>query len=344
MSDVKKKLSVKQKILVAVFGFLSLILFVLGGLIAFLRLSVIDYYIASERTFRIPDIGKGIVPQGFDYDKKNDYFLVSGYMKDNSPARLYLVDRKTGENLKYVTLLDNDGNDYTGHFGGVALYNNLIYVAHETSILVYSYKDILSAKSQDKIKQRGEINTKISDTDYVTNSFVSVYGNKLIAGEFCDEPKYITLDTHKITTPSGDKNEAIMLEYDLHPQYPLGTNGIPRRAYSITGKVQGTCFTNDKIYLSTSYGMSFSHIKEYDINSLTKTGDGVFLGLPVPIYSLDSSSMTYDYEIAPMSEEIIMLDDELYTMCESASTKYIFGNLTASQWCYKTDLEKMRKQ
>lgn len=342
MGDTKEKKSTASKVLIVVLSLIGVVVLTLGGLVAYLRLSVIDYYIASEKAFRIPDINKGIVPQGFEYDKENDYFLVSGYMKDHSPARLYLVDRKTGENLKYVTLLDKEGKDYTGHFGGVALYNDLIFVAHDTSILVYSYTDILAAKSQDKISQRGAISTKVSDEDYVQNSFVSIYGNKLIAGEFCDEPKYKTLPSHKITTAAGDQNTGLMLEYDLYSHYPLGTDGIPRKAYSITGKVQGACFTGDKIYLSTSYGMTFSHIKEYDVSRLVREDDGIFLNTPVPVYALDSASLSFDYEIAPMSEEIVMLDGLLYTMCESASTKYIFGNLTASQWCYKTDLAQMR--
>jgi hypothetical protein len=67
-----------------------------------------------------------------------------------------------------------------------------------------------------------------------------------------------------------------------------------------------------------------------------------FLGKDVPVYALDSASLVKDSKIAPMSEEIVIIDNQLYVMCESASTKYIFGNFLGAKWCYKTDLSKMR--
>ena len=52
----------------------------------------------------------------------------------------------------------------------------------------------------------------------------------------------------------------------------------------------------------------------------------------------DSASQKSAKKIAPMSEEIIIVDGKLYTMCESASNKYIFGKFTSSDHCYATDL------
>ena len=37
-------------------------------------------------------------------------------------------------------------------------------------------------------------------------------------------------------------------------------------------------------------------------------------------------------------------DGKLLTMCESATRKYYFGLLTGGQWCYATDLSKMKPQ
>ena len=33
-------------------------------------------------------------------------------------------------------------------------------------------------------------------------------------------------------------------------------------------------------------------------------------------------------------------DGKLYTMCESATNKYIFGKFTSAKYCYATDLSK----
>ena len=58
---------------------------------------------------------------------------------------------------------------------------------------------------------------------------------------------------------------------------------------------------------------------------------------------LDSSVLKTDLKIAPMSEEIEIVDGKLYVMCESASNKYIFGKFTGGKWCYATDLDFFEK-
>lgn len=43
-------------------------------------------------------------------------------------------------------------------------------------------------------------------------------------------------------------------------------------------------------------------------------------------------------DIPPMAEEIVFVDGKMLTMCESASNKNFFGNLTGGRWCYATDV------
>lgn len=94
------------------------------------------------------------------------------------------------------------------------------------------------------------------------------------------------------------------------------------------------CFDGGSVYLSTSYGLAFSHIYVYDASALAPQGE--LAG--VPLYALDSASLTADRKLPPMSEEIEILDGRLYAMCESASQKYFFGKLTGGGWCYATAL------
>lgn len=61
----------------------------------------------------------------------------------------------------------------------------------------------------------------------------------------------------------------------------------------------------------------------------------------VPVYALESGNKVKEFEAPPMSEEIIFVDGKLLTMCESASGKYFFGNLTGGRWCYATDASKL---
>ena len=342
MEKAKKKMKWWKKLIIIAISVVVALGLILTGAIAYFRLSVKSYYDASEYAFIIPGLSDGAIPQGFDYDETNDNFLVSAYMKDGSPSTLYIVEKESGKTTKSVTFLTDSGKDYTGHFGGVGVYHDFVYVADGTDLLVYSYQAILNSENGAKIPCVGTISTKFSNNDYVKNSFVTVYENTLIVGEFYNGTNYKTLDSHHVTTKSGEKNCAIALEYDLSDSYTYGVAPTPKKAYSLPDKVQGLCVDNGKIYLSTSYGLAFSHIYEYDFTRLTKEDDATFLGVQLPVYSLTSDSLVKDYKIAPMSEEIVIVDNELYVMCESASTKYIFGNFIGAKWCHKTDLTKMK--
>ena len=336
----KLKKSVKALIIIGVV-ILTLGLIVLGA-IGYFKLSVLSYYRASEKAFKLPEIHSGVVPQGFDYDQENGLFLISGYMKDGSASPVYAVDKSTGKTVKKVFFATENGSYYTGHAGGIAIYNDFFYLADGKGVLVYSYSSILKASWGDKIECLGRLSTKVSNDDYINVSCLTVHNDRLIVGEFYRAKSYPTPKSHKITTTAGDYNQAIGLQYLLSDIFDLGINPTPELAYSLPDQVQGMYFGGGKIYLSTSWGLSFSHIYEYDQSKLARQNDIEILGVTIPLYALDSASLVHDYKIAPMSEEIVFLDGYLYVLSESASNKYLFGNLIGGTWCYKTDLNKMK--
>ncbi len=324
--------------------FLSIILglgVILLCAIGYFRLPVNDYYKNSSKSFVIPALNDGYVPQGLCYDNLRGDFILTGYMKDHSCSPLYIVDKETGKLEKSFLLKKADGSDYTGHGGGIALWKNFIYVADgsEHALYVFNYQDVLSANDGDSVLSIGTFETEINGNDYVKPSCVEVYGDKLVVGEFFREGNYPTADSHKITTPNGDKNTAVAVEFSLSENYNLGINPLPEKAYSMREQVQGITFYNGKILLSTSWGLSFSHIYAYDLDKATSSTLSV-LGKEVPLIYLDGASLQADIKLAPMSEEMAVVDGKLYVSCESASTKYIFGKLTGGKWCYATDLSK----
>ena len=141
---------------------------------------------------------------------------------------------------------------------------------------------------------------------------------------------------------AGDSNTALILAYKLDADAEFGISPQIEAAYSTTGLVQGMCFDgNGRFCLSTSYGLAFSHIYVY--NNPKQEGNIDVLGQNVPLYALDSSCLAHDIKIAPMAEEIVFVDGKLYTMCESASNKYIFGKFTSAKYCYATDLTEYEK-
>ncbi len=330
------------KILLVFFlSLLALVALVLVGAIGYFKLSVASYYSASEKEFIIPGLKEDFVPQGMHYDADKAHFLVTGYSSAKEASPIYIVK---DDSYKTVRLKNADGSDFCGHAGGIAMANDHVYIAggDDRCLYVYSYSEILSAADGGSVNCKGTFSTKASDNDYVDVSCVSVVGDKIIVGEFYRDIDYPTLESHKLTTKAGDYNQALAVEFKLSKEAEFGIDPKPVSAYSLPDHVQGMYFTDEKIYLSTSYGASFSHIWEYDVSRVNESEITV-LGTKTKLYELDSSSLSYDYKIAPMSEEIEIVDGRLYVMCESASNKYIFGKLIGGKWCYSTELEKMKK-
>lgn len=340
-----KKMSALKIILIALISLVALVSLVLIGAIGYFRLSVASYYSASEKAFVIPDLSDDFVPQGMHYDKASDSFFITGYSNVGEASPVYIVSRQnSGENYKTVRLAKEDGSDFKGHAGGIAISGKYVYIAggDDRCLYVFSYDEICNANDGEKVICKGEFSTRYSDSDYVDVSCVSVVGNRIIIGEFYREVSYPTLDSHKLETKGGDYNQAIAVAFELSAEDEFGIAPTPVCAYSMPDQVQGIYFTDEKIYLSTSYGVAFSHILEYDVSRVNESKIKV-LGAETTLYELDSSSLSYDYKIAPMSEEIEIVDGRLYVMCESASNKYIFGKFTGGKWCYSTELEKMKK-
>ncbi len=314
---------------------------ILLGVISYFRLPVGEYYKNSEKAFVIPALNSAYVPQGFCYDNANGWFLATGYMKDGSASPVFAINKQSGKTIKSVVLKLADGKDYLGHAGGISVWKNFLYVADgsEHCIYVFDYEQFKTANSGDALISIGKFSTETADGDYVKPSCVEVVGNKIVIGEFFRESNYETFETHKITTPNGDKNTALAVVYSLADNFEFGINPVPEKAFSMREQVQGITFAGDNVYLSTSWGLSFSQIFVYDQTKAVSDVRTV-LGENIPVYYLDGSSLVKTLKIAPMSEEMAIVDGKLYVLSESASTKYIFGKFTGGKWCYATDLSK----
>ena len=327
--------TVKRRWLVPVVTAAALALMVLAAR-EYFRLPVLDYYRASEKSFRIPGLEDGFVPQGLSYDADAELFFVTGYQKDGTASPVYTVSRTDGT-VNRTPLLNADGTSFTGHAGGLSVHGDYVYVAggDDHCVYVFSRDGILSAPAEG-VPCLGSFETALPDGDGINVAFTTVHDGKLYVGEFFREQNYPTPESHKITTSSGDFNTALALAYAFtdDSDHPFGLAPVPCEAYSLPGLVQGMCFYGETVYLSTSYGLAFSHIYAYDTAALAS--QGTIAG--VPLYVMDSASLTGAWKLPPMAEEIEVLNGRMYTMCESASQKYFFGKLTGGAWCYATPL------
>ena len=337
VSGGKKALKVIITVLLCILCFVALLLL---GARAYFRLPVSGYYKNSEKAFVIPGLSDGMVHQGLAYDSENGTFLITGYRTDGKASQVSVVSKADGREIKRLDLANEDGSAFTGHVGGITVSGDYVYVADSKGLAVFSKADFDSASDGDSVKSVGLFATS-SDSDSLHVAFTHAEGDMIYVGEFYRKENYPTPDSHKYKTAAGDENTALIIAYHLDSTAPLGISEEIVRAYSIPGLVQGMCFDSDgQIYLSTSYAVAFSHIRSY--NAGKEEGTITVLGQTVPLFVLDSSTETGDLKLAPMSEEIVTVDGKLYTMCESATNKYIFGKFTSAKYCYATDISAVK--
>ncbi len=302
---------------------LALVLAVLLVLQVGVTLMYRDFFFNADGAFRIPGLHSGVVPQGFHYLADRDVYLMSGYMKDHSSARIYI--READGKTRFVQLQNADGSTYDEHAGGVTVNGDFVYLPGKMGVDVFRLSDILEGETAQMIgKIPGEY-----DTDCCT-----FYNGYLFVGDFYHPETYETPADHRVTTPAGDENKAIIAVYKASDTAEFGVEPQPVAAISIREKVQGIGFTEDgKIVLSTSYGFASSGLWFYEPDE-ARQGSLTLMGSQVPLYYLDSANLTHNVQMPPMSEEVVCMNGKVYVLFESACTKYLYGNLIRGDQVY----------
>lgn len=351
MENVKKLSGGKR--VAAIIGIVAaaivvLLLAVLLSLHLFTPVVFHDFFGNAKAEYVIPGLYEGLVPQGYAYAEEQDVYLQCGYMKDGeSASRIYVTNAKDTKDTYYVELYTADGKPYTGHTGGITTGLGFVWLANDgegddNCVWVMSLADILAAKEGDRIT----LETKFHSESRAACCFVD--DKYLWVGEFNDGEKYITDPGHKFEV-SGGENYALVCAYplDADSKYGIAYEELdggkvftPALALSVTNLVQGFTATDDGFVLSTSYGLNLSHLY-FHKNELKDAPDAVIKvnQKDVPIYYLDSDSLTDDVVMPPMSEEIFVKGDRLFVLFESACQKYIFGNLIRGTHIYSYELD-----
>ncbi len=300
---MKKILSLAGKIALRGFlGLVALVFFVWGGLNLAKFAIYSDYFSLKTNVCKNPGLNDGFVCQGICSLEEKGLFLVSGYMKDDSPSRIYITD--TADQSRFVTL-HKDGEPVNGHLGGISRFGDRIYVADDGAVYLFSVYALLSAKPGSAVscEERVEVNNSAS--------FCFADEEYLYVGEFHNGEKYVT--NHPHAAPEG-QNYAIV---SLYSHQDLTQ---PVRIYSIRNKVQGLAVKNGKMLFSTSYGLTDSEYFLYDLATATDSGktlDGA------PLYHFSSFERTL--KGPAMAEGITLWKGKFTTLTESASDKYVFG-------------------
>ncbi len=338
MNSRKKKLYTALKIITVI---LIVLLILLLGIRIGEKIAYASFYSDSEKAFATPGMDSGFVGQGLDYDDDSALFLSCGYdAKKGKSSMVYQTDENGKSTCTRLKKLN--GENYTGHTGGLAHYGEYVYITGSDGLDVFKLSDFTEKKSE--ATQIG----KIKCPEGHDPAFVTIHNGMLYEGSFYRAGNYETPENERVTTPAGDNNTAMIYAYPLNETLfalNFGVSPVPVKAYSTRGLVQGMTFRTDggkdvQAILSCSWGLSTSHLYFYDLTAIppvtTHTVEAG--GLNIPLYFLDSSCLADTVETPPMSEEIVFKDEKLYIMTESASNKYIFGKFMSGNFLYAYNL------
>ena len=287
-------------------GFVAVLLVFIILVLGWLNLEKVTiyskFYSSRDVVCKNPGLNDGFVHQGICVDDNSGKILLSGYMADHSASRIYITDT---ENNSYFVSLLKDGEAFTGHLGGVAVSGNTVYIASEDAVHILTLSNILNA-------EKGASLT-IEKSIAVNNQASYIYSDDtyLYVGEFHDGGQYIT--EHPYETKDG-------LYHAIISRYKLDNLEQPDKIYSVRDKVQGICFAEGKIVLSTSYGLNDSVYYIYNEADCIKsehTLDGA------PVYYINN--LQKEFNGPAMAEGLDFYNGKVITMSESASNKYIFG-------------------
>ena len=301
-----------------------------------------EFFQKSEKEFRIPGMSDGFVPQGFTYLPEQQVYLICGYMADGeSPSRIYTIPKNEPEKAYYNELLKADQTPYTGHTGGIAVKGNYVWLANDgegedNCVWVLTIYELFRLHAGESYTLKNSFKPK------TRAAYCFVDGDSLWVGEFYRPVDYETDESHTFAASGGKEHHALIGRYTIDETSEIGiVDTTPTAFLSVPAHVQGA--ERDQyghFVLSTSYGISKSHFLFYD-DVLSNANDAVLPveGKNVPVWFLDDDVLKRDLSCPPMSEEIVIYNNRVYYLTESASSKYIFGKFIRGRHIYSLPLE-----
>lgn len=311
---------------------------IIGALVAVVIIAVVavnifvhtaysQFYENSEAAFSIPGLAQGFIPQDLDHINTNDAWLFSGYMGDGSASPIYKM-MPDGSTQRLLVKLP-DGSIYDGHGSGITSDAEHLFLTQESGLLVFDLAEVATASDGATVQALDERKLEFSP------AFVNIEDDVMYLGNFYREGNYETPDHHRIPTPSGETNPAVMYGYLANDNAPYGYEEHAAMVYSIPERIQGMCeLPSGNLVLSQSYGLATSHLLVFDPTNALADGAFTADGREVPLYTLDTSNRVAQLPAPPMTEGIEYENGRIYIAEESASNKYIFGKLYGAGLVY----------
>ncbi len=283
----------------------------------------------------IPGLQQGAVPQGLASDADRGWLLVSMYREQPEEAQVCILDVRTEQLVRCLTLTNKDGSRLTGHVGGLAIGRGYLWIGNGDV-----YRIPLAALVEGVAAGR-VIAERVFKAE-CTASFIGLHEDVLWVGEFVHESfmdgKYRANPEHVIRENDGTSVRAWACGYRLDAEGQLTATKahadrlVPDAVLGIPEKVQGIAIHDDRLFLSCSYGRANPSTLLAYVYPLTagakqpdrhvRCGDS-----DVPFWLLnDAGRVHWGYDkFPPMSEGIAVCAGKLAVVCESGAAKYLNG-------------------
>jgi len=128
-------------------------------------------------------------------------------------------------------------------------------------------------------------------------------------------------------------------EIDTNSSYGIKST-TPVSCISMPNQVQGMTFTKDgNIMLSTSYSIHASKLLIYEnVLNVTPSKTITINNKQIPLYVLNSQNLIKQIIAPPMSEELVLVNNKVYILFESACSKYKLINREKLTHVYSIDI------
>lgn len=330
---------------VAILGLFLVSILVLSCLKGPIYRSFLDH---AKNEVRIPGLDAPYCPQGLAYVAKDQTYIFTGYMTNKTASRIYIVNAE--EKVGMVTLENEDNTPFLGHVGGVAMYEDTLYIANDQKIYILSYVEVLQ-------KAYEEVPTSVTMDCYFTvhneASFVFANEQGLWVGEFYLKNKYETDPSHQFTTRDGGISHAWIACYPFAKQDGTDAENairyhlhslLPDHILTIREKVQGLAIDEQgRFYLSCSYSIKHSYLYQYQAIDPSENADRITIieEKDIPVFDLDTSRLLQRTRMMPMSEDMDYAEGKLYINFESACKKYKLFNIYPTKYVMSYQMDSV---
>lgn len=298
----------------------------------YVRVAYSSFYDEAQAEFDVPALNSGFVCQDLDYCDSAGCWLFSGYAAGGGASPLFRLD--ADDAYTSFTALLPDGSTYEDHGSGITSDGDYVFLTDDDGYLVFDASDVASVEDGGSVQAIDRVDLEI------TPAFLNVVSGALYAGTFHLIPDYPAPSEHHMTASDGSEHAGIVLVFPQDPSAAYGYAHDASRAYSIPDAAQGFCaLPGGELMTSTSYGLSTSLLRTYDVSTTPRGGTFLVNGREVPLYFLDANNQTSCLEAPPMSEGIAYHDGRVYIAEESASNKYVFGKLYGAGRVYSIPAE-----